>query len=774
MNSKEDKGSSFFSTRFSLKRKPNETVDQLRSSDESHVSAKKQSGFNGTPLSVFNQLFGVQKLNTTTEGPPHMEKHTVSFQFCGKEFSSTATNKKKASQAAALEALKFMVSKVTDGPDSEKMTLEEISKLLLSKGASKKAQVVQVAPNLPTDSSSSASTLASSNTGVIDGPRYTCLVTKDGNNFTGRDSTTAAHGGKNDAMTESSETVKHELGTAGAKEEKPVEGEAAKEEKTEAKTDHVAKNGTARLFATKREQIAAEKEKASHRKLNPLSKEVLFHETPLKEPEKDKDAVTLDRHKPLSETRGRETQSRAIRGSPRFGDRLEPKRSFEPIRSTMDYRDRMPSAPGERFAPYPPMMTGTDSIGRGDVYPDRGFNGGYNGGGSEKRRDIAPIKGILDDRLGIPPYSPRGGSVHRPRRDGPMFQVREPRFIGDVGDKRPATVPRRSFGSLMSGASLVGHERKSVAPQKSWEQPAARSPSWPTLPQMPLVANSPQQSGQLWNHSGYQYNNASTSYGVTVSPDAATSLVGRERKVVAPRKPWGQSAARSPSLPTPQQGPPVTDSWNQSGHQYSGTSTTTYPRYQQSARNGQSFDPVSSWTKQQQSSDGGYYGGGPEERRDVVPIRGILGDSFGERGGSIDRPTGGGSMFQTTGRGPTRAGSDIRPVPAPWGSFGSSAVGASLVGQKKEPVAPLKSWGQPTARLSSWPTPKPVPPVTNSPQQPRQSYNLPGFKYGGVPTAYPQYQQSSWNGKSGDSRSSWPQRQQSYDGFGEARAQQGN
>ena len=40
-------------------------------------------------------------------------------QFCGKEFSSTATNKKKASQAAALEALKFMASKVTDGPDSE-------------------------------------------------------------------------------------------------------------------------------------------------------------------------------------------------------------------------------------------------------------------------------------------------------------------------------------------------------------------------------------------------------------------------------------------------------------------------------------------------------------------------------------------------------------------------------------------------------------------------------------------------------------------------------
>ncbi|KAK2718901.1 hypothetical protein QYM36_006045, partial [Artemia franciscana] len=186
MNSQQDIG---------LKRQAEDTVDNLRSSDESDVSAKKRPSPPITPLSVFNQLYGNPKFNATAEGPPHMLEHTVSFQFSGKEFSSTAPTKKKASQDAAFQALKYVASKNVEGAETENMTLDEISKLLLSKPATEKARVAPVIPELPTDSSSPAGRLymfdstltfnfASSD--ANDGSRYTCTVTKDGKTFTGR------------------------------------------------------------------------------------------------------------------------------------------------------------------------------------------------------------------------------------------------------------------------------------------------------------------------------------------------------------------------------------------------------------------------------------------------------------------------------------------------------------------------------------------------------------------------------------------------------------
>ena len=68
--------------------------------------------------------------------------------------------------------------------------------------------------------------------------------------------------------------------------------------------------------------------------------------------------------------RGRDARSRDLsRG--RFEDRRGPRRSFEPPRGPMGDRDRMPSAPGGRFAPYPPMMARAAAFPRGGVYPER-------------------------------------------------------------------------------------------------------------------------------------------------------------------------------------------------------------------------------------------------------------------------------------------------------------------------------------------------------------------------------------------------------------------
>ncbi|KAK2711858.1 heterogeneous nuclear ribonucleoprotein U-like protein 1 isoform X2 [Artemia franciscana] len=256
--------------------------------------------------------------------------------------------------------------------------------------------------------------------------------------------------------------------------------------------------------------------------------------------EKKKKPDDRDKRRRGTRGRGRDARSRDLsRG--RFEDRRGPRRSFEPPRGPMGYRDRMPSAPGGRFAPYPPMMARAAAFPRGGVYPERAFDDGYYGGAPDYRRDVAPVRDFYDDGFGEPAYSPRGGPMDRPRGGGPMFQTRGRGPASAGGDRRPVPAARRSFGSPAAGASQAGRGREAVAPRKSWGQPAAQSSSWASPQQVPPVANSPQQWGQSWN-------------------------------------------------------------------QYSAPSTA-YPQYQQSAWNGQNYDSGSSWPQQQQSY-GGFGGAG--------------------------------------------------------------------------------------------------------------------------------------------------------------------